>query len=161
MTKDEVLEALRNNRDQLLKAIEGLSEDVLVEEKVIDNWTIKDMLYHISMWEAELVKLLWQASQEQPPTTVHFSNVPLDEINAAWYAQGHSRPLVQVMEDLQTVRKQTIRRASALKDADLNDPKHYSWQKDHPLWKWIADDSFEHEAEHTAQIAAWRAQREK
>jgi hypothetical protein len=161
MNREAILEALRSSREKLLEAISGLSDDVITNEMVIENWTIKDLLYHISMWEAELVKLLWQASQEQPPTTVHFSNVPVDEINAAWYAQGRNRPLARVMEDLQTVHKQTLRRAGALSDSDLNDPKHHPWQKNHPLWKWIADDSYEHEEEHAAQIAAWRARLEK
>lgn len=158
MNREEILSALKESREKLLEAIEGLNEETIVKDRVVENWTIKDMLYHLSMWEAELVKLLWQILQEQPPTTIHFSNVSVDEINAAWYTQGRSRSLAQVMGDLQAVRKQTLRRTGAFMDADLNNPKRYTWQNDQPLWTWIAVDSFQHEAEHTAQIAAWRSQ---
>jgi hypothetical protein len=47
----------------------------------------------------------------------------------------------------------------AFSDADLNDPQRYPWLTNHPLWVWIAEDSFKHEAEHTAQIQSWRAGR--
>lgn len=161
MTRDEIMNALNESRDKLLNAIEGLSDEELSEPGVIENWSVKDILYHLCMWEAELVKLLWQATQDQPPTTVHFSKIPVDEINAAWFAQGRARTVAQIMDDLHAVRKQTLRRAGAFKDQELNDTAHYPWQKGHPLWEWIAEDSFKHEQEHTAQIREWREKRGK
>ena len=56
-------------------------------------------------------------------------------------------------------RKQTGRRVEAFNDKDLEDPKRYPWLKERPLWQWIAGDSFEHEAEHAAQVRQWRAAR--
>lgn len=156
MTKDEVLAALDREHQKLMVAIDGLSAEAVLEPGVIDNWSVKDILYHISMWESELVKLLWQAENGQKPTTVHFNNPSVDELNASWYEQGKDRPLVRVMEDFQGVRKQTMRRVRAFSDHDLEDEKRFPWLDGKPLWTWIAVDSFDHEAEHTAQILAWR-----
>ena len=159
MNKDEILDALEDEREKLLDAIDGLPEEALLEPGVIEGWSIKDVLYHLSMWEAEMVKLLWQASQGQKPTTVHFGKIDVDATNAAWLAQGQERSLELVLADFQAVRRQTGRRVDIFSDADLNDPQHYSWLKGRPLWEWIAGDSFEHEAEHAAQIVEWRARR--
>jgi len=63
MTKDEILDALEDERENLIDAIEGLSDLDLLEAGVVEDWSIKDILAHLSAWEAELVKLLWQARQ--------------------------------------------------------------------------------------------------
>ena len=156
MTQDEILDALEDERENFIEAIDGLSDEAVLEPGVVGDWSIKDILFHICMWEAELVKLLWQAAQGLPPSAVFFSGLSVDEINAAWMAEGQARTYDQVWDDFQAVRKQTVRRLSAFNDKDLNDPERYTWLKDHPLSDWIAENSFGHEKEHTAQIKAWR-----
>jgi hypothetical protein len=158
MTKDEILDALEDEREKFLDAIQGLSDEAFQEPGVVGEWSIKDVLSHLSAWEAELVKLLWQAKQGINPASAHFSGKSVDELNAAWYVEFQNRPLEPVQADFQAVRRQTERRVEAFSDTDLNDPGRYSWLKGHPLWEWVASDSFEHEAEHAAQIRTWRDQ---
>jgi hypothetical protein len=156
MTQDEILDALEDQREAFLEAIDGLSDEQLEQPGVVGQWSIKDIMFHLTLWEAELVKLLWQAVQGVQPTTAHFSKTPVDELNAAWSAQFPGRTLEQVIDDFAGVRKQTSRRVTAFKDADLASSQRYPWQKGYPLWVWIAEDSFKHEAEHTAHIRQWR-----
>jgi len=158
MTKDEILEALEDEREKFLDAIEGLSDEALQEPGMVGEWSVKDVVSHLIAWEAELVKLLWQAKQGIDPGSAHFGSKSVDELNAAWYTEFQARPLEQVQADFQAVRRQTERRVEAFSDNDLNDPGRYPWLKGHPLWEWVAGDSFEHEAEHTAQIRARRGQ---
>ena len=80
----------------------------------------------------------------------------MDELNHTWSLQARSRTLDQVVDDFAGVRKQTGRRLGAFSDKDLNDPQRYPWLEDRPLWVWIGEDSFKHEAEHTDQIRQWR-----
>ena len=159
MNKDEILDALEDGREQFLDAIEGLPDEALLEAGVIEDWSIKDMLFHMSMWEAELIKLLWQVSHGEKPTTMHFTQVDVDATNAAWLELSNARPLERVLDDFEAVRKQTARRVEAFEDKDLEDPKRYAWLSERPLWEWIASDSFEHEAEHAEQVRKWRATR--
>lgn len=159
MKKAEIFIALAEGRETFLEAIKGLSEKELEEPGVIDGWSVKDILIHLTRWEAELVKLLWQAKQGITPTTVHFDPASVDEINSQWFNVSKSRPFKLAMSDFLGVRKQTIRRLEALSEEELNDPQYYSWLSDQPLWKWIANDSFNHEAEHEAQIRDWRKNR--
>jgi uncharacterized protein (TIGR03083 family) len=159
MTQDEILDALEDEREKLLEAIDGLSDDQMTEPSLAGGWSVKDVLHHLAMWEAEMVKLLWQAAQGARPTTIHFAHADVDKVNAAWHAAGKDRPLELVMTDFSGARKQTARRVEGFQDEDLNDPKRYPWLKGIPLWKWIAEDSFNHDAEHTEQIKAWRAAR--
>jgi hypothetical protein len=156
MNKEAILKALEVGREDFLDAIEGLSEESLQQPGVVGAWSIKDILVHLTRWEAELVKLLWQARQGRVPSSAHFSNVGVDEINERWYQESRSRSLEIALEDFHGVRNQTIRRVEDFTDKELTDPQKYPWLKDTPLWQWIAGDSFEHEAEHAAQIREWR-----
>ena len=159
MTKDEILDALEDTREATLEAIEGLTDEVMQESSVIDEWSVKDILFHISMWGAELVKLLWQASQGQESTSLLTSDASVEKVNAGWQAKSHERSLELTLEDFHSVRKQTSRRVEAFSDEDLNNPQRYTWLQGQPLWEWIAGDSYEHEAEHAAQIREWRQRR--
>jgi len=156
MTHDEILDALEDQREAFLEAIDGLSDEQLQLPGVVGDWSVKDLMFLLTLWEAELVKLLYQAAQGLQPTTVHFNDTPVDQLNAAWSLQSASRTLVQVVDDFAGVRKQTGRRLAAFQDHDLIDPQRFPWLKDYPLWVWIAEGSFKHEAEHTAQIRQWR-----
>jgi len=66
-----------------------------------------------------------------------------------------------VLADFHGVRKQTVKQVESFSDEELNDPKLYKWLKDSPLWKWIANETFEHEAEHAEQIIQWREERNR
>ena len=159
MTKDEILDALEDEREKFLEAIEGLPNEALEEPGVVGEWSVKDIIFHVSMWEAELVKLLWQAEQGGEPTSLLIADISIDETNTPWHEQSRTRSLDQVLEDFAGVRKQTQRRVRAILEKNFDDPGCYPWLGGSPLWKWIAEDSFGHEAEHVAQIKEWRERR--
>lgn len=156
MNKNELLKALDEGRENFLEAIENLDDEHLHLPGVTGEWSVKDLLAHLSRWESELVKLLWQLGQGQRPTTVQFSHEGMDAINARWQDAAHERPLEQVLEDFHAVRTQTIRRVEDFSDQELGLPGRYRWLKGKALWEWVASDSFEHENEHAAEIRAWR-----
>ena len=157
MNKSEVLVALEEGRDEFLQSIDGLSEEFMTQPGLNGDWSVKDLLVHLTRWEAELVKLLWQVGRGMKPTTLHFSQVPVDETNQRWYEESRARPLDLVLQDFHAVRKQTVRRVNELPEALLTDRKIYPWLEDQPLWEWIASDSYEHEAEHVGDVLAWSA----
>lgn len=156
MNKREILEQLESQRERFLDAIEGLTDAELEHPGVVGAWSVKDIMIHISRWEAELVKLLFQATQGQKPTSMHFTQVDVDQTNQAWYAESLNRPLQMALEDFHAVRNQTILRVESFSDRELTDPDRYKWAGHRPLGEWIASDSFEHEAEHCEQILSWR-----
>lgn len=152
MNKQEVITALKDSRQKFLQAIQGMSEEDLLKPGAAGEWSIKDLLAHLNMWEAELIRLLWQVQQGVKPTTVHFEKKGVDELNLQWQKDNHERPLDMIMNDFRGIRGQTIRRVEAFHETDLTNPKRYPWLKEKPLWEWIANDSFAHESEHLEQL---------
>jgi hypothetical protein len=159
MNKDEILDALEDERENMLEILDRLSPEQLVEPGVVGEWSIKDILVHLSLWEAELVKLLWQAGQGQKPTTLHFSKVDVDATNQEWHQNYRDRPFERVFDDFINVRKQTIRRLEKFSEAELSSPDHYPWTDHKALEEWVANDSYQHEAEHAIQIKEWRVRK--
>ncbi len=155
MNKAELLTALKDEREKFLQAIAGLTDDELAEAKVMGEWTIKDLMAHLTVWESELVTLLAFTRQGKRPANLQGLTGSTDEVNAKWYAEYKARPLDRVLADFHGVRKQTLRQVESLTDKEMVESK-YPWLKGEPMWKWIADDSFAHETEHIEHIRAWR-----
>ena len=161
MTKDELIDCLEDEREKFLDAIEGLSSEALHEPFASGEWSIKDIVAHLCAWEAELVKLLWQLKSGQTPTSILVNEIYIDAQNQRWYQAFQSRSLEQVMDDFEGVRKQTTRRVEAFTEQELSDPNRYPGLGKDPLWKWIAENSYEHEAEHRLSILKWQTSKEK
>jgi hypothetical protein len=156
MNKQELLAHLEQSHDRIMEAIEDLTQEKMETPGVVGEWSIKDLLAHITRWEAELIKLLWQIRQGLKPSGVLVNDESVDDTNARWYQEDRGRGLEQVIEDFQGVRPQTIRRLAQFTDAELADPNRYPWAHHDPLISWIAGNSFEHDLEHLEQIMAWR-----
>lgn len=159
MSKADVLSTLKASREAMLKAIQGLGDEAMHEPGVIGDWSIKDILIHLSLWEAELVTLLWQARQGRKPTTAQLGPETVDELNASWHLMHKDRALERVLDDFHAVRHQTARRVDGFTDQELADPDLFPWLDGEPLEHWIAEDSYGHEDEHMAQIVIWRESR--
>lgn len=159
MNRQDLIEGLEKGRQEFLTSIEGLTAEQLTEPGVAGEWSVKDILAHVSRWEAELIALLFQAQQGRQPVTAQFSAEPVDELNARWYRDARDRPFDRVLSDFYAVRQQTIKRVQAFSDKDLTDLKRFAWLGGTPLAEWILTDSAEHEAEHAVRIREWRAQR--
>jgi hypothetical protein len=155
MDKEQLINQLEESREKLLDLVEQLEDEELLEPQAVGTWSVKDLLVHLTLWEAQIITLLWQAKRGQRPTTVHFSNESDDQINARWYTENIDRPLDFVLSDFYSVRDQTIRRVEEFSNQDLTDPNRYPWQNGRPLWDWIAGSSFEHESEHIDDLQAF------
>ena len=157
MDKTELLESLEDSRQEMLEMLEDLPDELLLQPGVTGQWSIKDILAHLSYWEGQIVTLLFQVQRGvSKPTTVHFSDeTSVDDVNQRWYESSKDRSLEMIWQDWVGVRKQTIRRVTEFSDNDLNNPQRFSWLDGAPLYQWILNDTIEHEEEHADQIREW------
>jgi hypothetical protein len=156
MTKLEILDALQASRAKLLNAIEGLDPIEMQKPGIVGKWSVRDILAHITRWEAELVRLLFQLKQGQKPDFFSVPEQDIDKINERFYEQSIGRSLDLIFSDLQSVRKQTVRRLSDFSDQEISEAGFYPDLKGNALFGYISSNTLEHEAEHTEQILEWR-----
>ena len=155
MNKQEIVKALEDSREPIMRIIDELSDEQMLEPGVVGEWTLKDLIAHLTRWEAELIKLLWQIRQGGTPSSMLVEEMDFDAINARWNQEDQSRSLGRILEDFYAVREQTLRRFEYFNDKDLDDPNRYPFLKGKPLWIKIAGNSFAHDQEHLEQIQRW------
>ncbi|GAP14082.1 mycothiol maleylpyruvate isomerase N-terminal domain [Longilinea arvoryzae] len=156
MNKAELLKRLAENRDQLNVLLEGVPEEELIKPGAYGEWSVKDVLEHISRWESELIKVLYQAAQGAEPESEVFNPEYL-KVNDVWFQESKDRPLERVMDDFQSARKQLIRRMTDFPEKQLTTPGVYPWMKKHALIVLLKDIALEHEEEHLEGLKTWRA----
>ena len=157
MNKEELLENLENSRESFMEILEGIEDERFVESGVIGDWSIKDILAHMTIWEAQLVTLLFQAKRGRAPQVLEVFRRDENISNEDWYNQFKDRDLELVFEDFNGVRNQTMRRIEEFSEDELMKPGYYGWASDRPLLEWISACTFDHEAEHAPQIRVWLA----
>ena len=156
MQKQEILNHLETSREQFLDLLEGLPDEAYLKPGVVGEWSIKDILAHLSRWEAELVKLLWQVKSGQSLNSLHFSkNLNVDEQNATWLKEARSRSLERVLGDFHAVRNQTLLRVESFSEKEIIEPGHFPGLKGKALLDFLSGDSYDHEDEHKAEIKSW------
>ena len=144
--KDGLLQHYRQMREDLLSAIDGLSDELMTEPS-LDGWSVKDHLAHLALWDdvraSEVVRIsaghdsVWRMTGDQ------------DE---AYNGMGHDLRLAlsldQVRWELATSRQRLLDAISSATGRGL-DGSLYGEAGLHSL----------HEAEHTGWIKRWRGER--
>ncbi len=58
MTKKDRIKWLRKGHERLKRMVSRLSADRMVKEKVLDDWTVKDIISHLSAWNWEELRVI-------------------------------------------------------------------------------------------------------
>jgi hypothetical protein len=155
MTKDELIKKIETEWDNLQAALDGLTEEQMHQPGVVGEWTIKDILAHITAWQTRLITTLFKAEKGVTPDTTEAGQT-VDQMNEKFYREMKDRSFDQVWDDLDASYHQILSRLEGWKEKDLFDPQRFKWMKGQPFAEYIAGDSYEHYAEHAAQIREWR-----
>jgi hypothetical protein len=142
--RDALIKHYDRMREGLLAAIDGLSDDQLVDPS-LDGWSVKDALAHIALWDdiraSEVVRIsaghgsAWHMTGEQD-----------EAYNAMSYELRRTLPLAQVRWELETSRQRLLDAIASAADRAL-DPSRYG----------EAGLRSSHEAIHAAWIRRWRS----
>lgn len=163
-TRNSLLEKIEESREEFLDFLDRIEDQEFSKSLPFINpvnnqpWSIKDIIIHLSRWEAELIKLMWQLEHGVKPTGSPFSlpQNKVDDLNNQWQAESKGRLLAQAMDDFLAVRNQTLLRLEAFSDKDLFDNKRFGFLSGRSLSEIIANNTYEHEKEHLRSIKSWK-----
>ena len=148
MTEDrqDLLQHYRQTREELLSAIEGLS-DTLLTEPPPGDWSVKDQLAHIAVWDdiraSEVIRIsaghesAWRMTSEQD-----------EAYNALAHHLRLSLSLDQVRWELETSRQRLLTAISSATARGLDGSLYGEAGLRSP-----------HEALHTEWIKRWREEK--
>jgi hypothetical protein len=152
-TRQALIEALTDTRAATESVLAGLEPAGLVAPGVAGDWSVKDVLAHLTAWEVEMLTNLGKARRGAKTGRTRWTQAQTDAQNAAWHSQMKDRPLSQVLDDFRGVRRQSLRQVEGLTDQVLAAVP--AWL-DQPLGEYIASQTCEHETEHLLELRAWR-----
>ena|SRR5438132_11480382 len=158
MDKTRILDEMRTKYAALEEILTPLDETLMTTVGVNGDWSIKDVLAHITAWHYRLLAWLRAASRNEDPTiSGPDSAEEMDRLNEQFYKENKSRPLDDVLADFHTTYLQIVDVVQMLDNEDLIDADRFAWTKGNPLWYLVAGDTYEHYLEHSQPIKVWLA----
>jgi hypothetical protein len=154
MTKAQFMEMLHTERARWEAILDEVGEARMTERGVHDEWSVKDIIAHVTWSEREMVGILRERALVGSDLWV----LTNDERNAIVFEQNRDRSLDEVLAEARAVYEQLEPLLESLSDEDLNDPSRY---RDMPVteewtpWRVLAGSTYKHYREHTADIRAW------
>jgi hypothetical protein len=156
-SKAQLLSDLRAEQAQWEALLHDIGDDHMTQPGVAGQWSIKDIIAHLTGWRHRTVGRFQAALRNEPPPPPPWpSHLQTDdEINAWIYAANRDLPLANVLRESRDVFQQLVETLEAFPAADLQDPTRFPWlsAEDLPLTGAAFFDHF-HE-EHEPDMRAW------
>ncbi|MGB3700145.1 MAG: DinB family protein [Anaerolineales bacterium] len=150
----QLIDTIQGNWATWEAIVAQIDEERLTQSGVAGDWTLKDIIAHITWHEKEMVGLI----------TAHalvgseLWNLPTDERNAAMYEEVRNEPLEQVLEESAGIHQQLLELLPTLSDEDLTDPSSFpNMPPDWQPWMLIAQNTYEHYQDHILDVQGWLA----
>lgn len=148
MKKQQFLDKLEGLWAKFNESFAGLSDDQLTEPGVTGDWSVKDILAHVSWWEEESIKHLPAILQgEQPPRYSRLYG-GIDAFNALMTGQWRELTLSEVQQRLEATHKQLM--------DFLHSVPEEQYTKETRFRRRLGWDSYKHYPQHTQAIREWR-----
>ncbi len=131
-----------------------VDEARLEEPGITGDWSVKDVVVHITAWEGLMAQWLAEAVRGVTPDRPR-SDADIDRMNAEIFAAGRAKSPADVLADFQAGAEKMVTAVRAVPEADLFDPNRFAWRNGTPLWHLIGGNTFWHYPEHADAILAW------
>ena len=145
-TKRLIILAIDDAWRRLRASFNELRSEDIVQPGACGEWSVNQVLWHISAWEGLLMDAL-----QTPDDGYDYPEPDEDDFNAEAVSKMNDASPREVVEHLEATHRK-------LRDALANTAADH-FDQDHPRRHLIDEWAFLHYEEHAAQIAAWRASR--
>jgi hypothetical protein len=154
-SKAQLLTDLQDEQAQWEALLGDIGEAHMTQPGVGGEWSIKDIVAHLTAWRRRTVGRFQAALRHEPtPPPPWPPELPTDdEVNAWMYASDRDRPLADVLAESRAVFQQLVDTLSAFPETELLDPTRFDWMGDGP-WNGAALFGHFHE-EHEPDMRAW------
>jgi hypothetical protein len=158
MDKQELLGKLDQSHRELMGAYTGLSEQALEEEPVDGQWTVRDLLIHISHWHDWALGFIDTFVKDGQVTYVPPSD--FDTVNAQVVSQRRENVnMIDLVDELTTQYRRMRQAIMSVSPEQLQQPWPIAGSDKTRNLTTCVMDEIEHDNEHAEQILKWREER--
>jgi hypothetical protein len=152
--KTELLAELDQEWATIERLCAALNENEMLAPGVQEEWSVKDILVHISAWEKYLLdRLGYVMTGQHPQYPVMTTWDDVHRFNAQVYAENKDRPLPSVIIEFRSLYRGVMTALEALDDKMLDQPYSYDFPDDQlNLLQLIKANTYEHYREHCIAI---------
>ncbi|MBI3159712.1 MAG: ClbS/DfsB family four-helix bundle protein [Chloroflexi bacterium] len=155
-TKSDLLAQIRAARAEFEAALAALTPAQMEARPTPDDWSVKDVLAHIALWEQMLVHYQLPGIPPEEPydvAGVTITEYDVDDMNAQFRAAWRDRPLADVRAFYERSHQDVLAAIEACSDARLTEKGRYSDEPDdYPVVNIILAETVEHYEEHIDAI---------
>ncbi|MBE2221410.1 MAG: ClbS/DfsB family four-helix bundle protein [Anaerolineae bacterium] len=130
VNKEQLLTAMQKEHGSLTNLLATLSpETVNQTSESIENWTIKDVLSHVTAWE-QMVLSWYQAGlrgdvPELPAPGFNWRQIPA--LNQQIYEQHQMEPYDLVQQEFDASYEEMLATVNTISNEDLFTPERFAW----------------------------------
>jgi hypothetical protein len=146
--REKLLETIGMRWDELLVSVEGLTDDAMLETGVVGDWSVKDILAHVTTWEREALKHLPEIAAGKPQQRYKDVYGGLDAFNALKFAENRERSLDEVRVRLTETHEELLDYLETVPDELLHSRERFRTRL-----RW---DTYSHYPIHSEHIREWR-----
>jgi hypothetical protein len=151
MNRAQLLSRFDTTWDALQASYAGLADAELVEPGVVEEWSVKDVMAHVTTWEEEALKYLpLIADGGTPPRYATFGG--LDAFNARMSAQKQDLSLAEVRRQMDDTHRRLRAYIETVPDELFTRETRFRHR--------LRLDTYSHYPIHTKSIREWREGRE-
>jgi hypothetical protein len=148
MSRARLLKSFEERWNDLLAAYAGLSEAEMTAPGVVGNWSVKDLIAHVSAWEEESLKHVPAilAGRRTPRYSAVYGGI--DAFNATSVARDQDLPLAEVLGRRDRTHRRLLALIARLPDDALAGETR--------VRRRLRLDAYGHYPRHAGAIRRWR-----
>jgi hypothetical protein len=147
MDKQQLLKRLEKAWATIKESYAGLSDSQLMEPDVMGNWSVKDILAHVTTWEEEALKYLpLITTGGTPPRYIQYGGI--NAFNAQMTEQKRRLTLSEVLKQLDETHSRLIDYIRSVPEEHFTQETRFRHR--------LRLDTYSHYPMHARAIREWR-----
>ncbi len=154
--KAQLLDLILEEHALLNAQLARLSQEQMIRPGAENDWSVKDLLAHITAWEQWMIEWLPQVLIDHsisilPPGSTWDD---VDQLNAQTYEKNKARPLPEVLDQFEQSYHQSLEATKGLSEDGLFNLT-LPWVEDRALWMIVGANTYWHYREHREPLQVW------
>ena len=150
MDKQKTLLLLEKTWEEFKESFAGLPDAQLTQAGVTVDWSVKDILAHVTTWEEEALKNLPVILQGKTPPRYRNLYGGIDSFNAQMTARKSSYSLSEILKQMEETHRQLINYLKSIPEDQFTQNTRFSRR--------LRADALSHYPLHAKAVRAWREQ---